>query len=423
MHRYSSFTLLLLALWLCPAPAAGADTAQLYDAWRNRVVQVQVIDLHAGSKAGIGSGFAAGRDGWIVTNYHVIAELVNQPGRYAARYLHDSGQQGELHILAVDAVHDLALLEASDLRAAPLELAAAGLPKGSRLYSMGYPFDIGLTIVEGTFNGMLEKSLYERLHFTGSINPGMSGGPALNPLGEVVGVNVATAGNQVSFLVPVDYVAALLRQASGLPAAEDELTAMVTAQLLENQQRIAAPLLRAELPRAGLGSYTVPGGMATFVNCWGNSRDDSEEELASVSYHCETEDDIYLSGTLSTGIIRYEHEVLATDSLHPMRFYRHLENRSYYPVLRLQGDEATVSNYRCHSDFIDMSGLALKATFCVRNYLQLQGLFDAYLDITSLEAPREALQSTLLLAGFSWENLTALSSRFIRSISRGDGVE
>ena len=51
--------------------------------------------------------------------------------------------------------------------------------------------DIGLTIVQGSFSGRLQRSLYDRLHFTGSINPGMSGGPALNAQGAVVGVNVA----------------------------------------------------------------------------------------------------------------------------------------------------------------------------------------------------------------------------------------
>ena len=44
---------------------------------------------------------------------------------------------------------------------------------------MGNPLDLGFTIVEGTYNGFVEKSYNPRMHFTGAINPGMSGGPAV----------------------------------------------------------------------------------------------------------------------------------------------------------------------------------------------------------------------------------------------------
>ena len=159
---------LVVLLWSPLAFAQAADTAELYAQWRDRVLQVQVIDRQADTKAGIGSGFFAGRSGWIVTNYHVIAELLNQPGQYKARFLAEGGVEGDLELLMVDAVHDLALLRTVDLSKPALALGGSKPPKGTRLYSMGYPYDIGLTIVEGTYNGMLEKSLYEKLHFTGS---------------------------------------------------------------------------------------------------------------------------------------------------------------------------------------------------------------------------------------------------------------
>ena len=67
--------------------------------------------------------------------------------------------------------------------------------------------------------------------------------------------------------------------------------------------------------------------------------DDEEDELALVYYRCQTQDDIFLSSSLTTGIIRYQHDLVSTDRLHPMRFYHQLENRGYYPQLRLDGDE------------------------------------------------------------------------------------
>jgi S1-C subfamily serine protease len=246
------------ALMLCwvslglQAQPAGADTPDIYSLWRDRVVQVQVIDQQAQSKAGIGSGFFAGEPGWVVTNYHVIADIASQPDRYHARYLDEGGHEGRLELLAVDAVHDLAVLRAENLAPDRLQLSTAPPPKGSRLYSLGYPFDIGLTIVEGTFNGLWEKSLYEKLHFTGSINPGMSGGPVLDASGYVVGVNVSTAGDQVSFLVPAKYAGRLIESTRAAPVEADALGQSVANQLLQNQETISAGLLAGEIPRTRL---------------------------------------------------------------------------------------------------------------------------------------------------------------------------
>lgn len=416
-----------LLILLCLVFSAGTHaqviapaTSEVYSLWRDRVVQVQVIDQQAKSKAGIGSGFFAGNPGWIVTNYHVISDLANQPGRYRARYLAEDGKEGNLELLSVDAVHDLAILRASDIFPTPLHLATEAPPKGSRLYSLGYPYDIGLTIVEGTYNGMLEKSLYEKLHFTGSINPGMSGGPSLNSAGEVVGINVSTAGNQVSFLVPVKFARELIDSTGFEADGANLLGESVAAQLAQNQESISTGLLAAEVPQTSLNGYRVPGALAPWINCWGNSQEDRPDELSHVYYRCQTQDDIYLSHELNTGIIRYQHDLMSTDRLHPMRFYKQLEKRGYYPNLRLDGDELSVTNYECDSEFIEQAGMTLKATFCVRGYRKFAGLYDSYLTLTSLVDNAEALQSTLVLAGFSWVNITGLSERFIQSIGRAE---
>ncbi len=404
---------------LQPVPAGDGNTASVYAYWADRVVQIQVVDLQSQSKSGIGSGFIAGQPGWVVSNYHVIAELANQPGQYEAKYLTEDGRSGRLQLLAVDVVHDLAVLLAEGLETQPLALSSAAPPKGTRLYSLGYPYDIGLTIVEGTYNGLLEKSLYEKLHFTGSINPGMSGGPALNPAGEVVGINVSTAGNQVSFLVPSGFVARLIADTTGQAPDQDALNAMITRQLQHNQQRISETLLASTEPVTTLDGYTVPGALADYINCWGNSQQDWRDDLSQVYYRCQTQDDIFLSGALYTGVIRYQHDLLSTENLHPLRFYRQLEQRSVYPQLRLDGDEQSVTNYQCQTGFLDESGLVFKSTFCVRRYLNFTGLYDSYLTLTSLNEQQAALQSTLVLAGFSWANTERLGTRFISSIRQG----
>ncbi|HET6565131.1 MAG TPA: serine protease [Xanthomonadales bacterium] len=401
---------------LAHAQPRSADTADLYDSWSNRVLQIQIIERQSQSKAGIGSGFLAAPDGMVITNYHVIADMANHPGDYEARYLAANGEWGSLELVNVDVVHDLAVLRNPDLQLVPLQISS-GLPRqGTRLYSMGFPYDIGLTIVEGTYNGLLEKSLYERMHFTGSINPGMSGGPVLNQQGEVIGINVATAGNQVGFLVPAKFASQLLKN-SGTEAIDSAgLNAEISRQLQDNQAHIATSLLAENLVLTQLNDYRVAGELADWMSCWGNSLQNGDDELKQVYYQCQSQDDIYLSAELNTGVVRFQHDLISAKDIHPLRFYRQLQQRSHFPQLRLEGSKETVSRYFCQSGFVEHESLDFKSTFCVRSYRKLDGIYDGFLFLTSLVDNHEALQSTLVLAGFSWENLTRLSEGFVKSI-------
>jgi S1-C subfamily serine protease len=64
----------------------------------------------------------------------------------------------------------------------------AACPRASASTPIGNPLDLGFTIVEGTYNGLVDKSYDERIHFSGSINPGMSGGPVAAATGASSGV-------------------------------------------------------------------------------------------------------------------------------------------------------------------------------------------------------------------------------------------
>jgi serine protease Do len=79
---------------------------------------------------------------------------------------------------------------------------------------MGNPLDVGFAVAEGSYNGPVERSFLATLFFGGSLSPGMSGGPALDEQGRLIGVNVAARrdGEQVSFLVPAEPVRALIER-------------------------------------------------------------------------------------------------------------------------------------------------------------------------------------------------------------------
>ena len=235
------FFSLVLALGLLfsqgSSVAVEPETApQLYDQVRESVFQIRVIEKASGNKSSTGSGFPVGDAGLIATNYHVVSSVVLKGKKYRAQVIDHNDTIREARVVAVDVIHDLALLRTEEMVATPLAMANEEPRKGATVYSLGYPFDVGITLVPGTHNGMIDHSAYGRLHFSGALNPGMSGGPALDAQGRVIGVNVATAGNQLSFLVPVSALRAFMNREA--PSGKDAIKRSIGEQLRSNGSRL-----------------------------------------------------------------------------------------------------------------------------------------------------------------------------------------
>ena len=412
---FSTFLLTLLLIVSGPVVLAE-ETARIFAAYKDQVLQVRMVDRATDTKAGIGSGFRVSPDGYIITNFHVIAELIYNPDRYYAEHLLEDGSKGALVLRAIDVIHDLALMRTEDPTSEYFRIEPDQPRKGERLYAFGNPHDLGLTIVEGTYNGLLEKSIYDKIHFTASINPGMSGGPTINPEGRVVGVNVATAGNQLSFLVPAKYVTALLDKETDNQPGDVDFTATARDQLLANQASYVERLLSTPLEQVEMNNFVVPGRVAAFISCWGDTqqKDDALYEWALQS--CSTSDDLFLSDSQSSGVISFTHELFSTKELDPIRFFGFLQQRFHTHRRRVDADETMVTNYDCETGFVKHNQVHSKVVFCLRGYKKFDGLFDAFMKASALTRADEALQSTLTLAGVSYENAIRLSRAFLNSI-------
>jgi len=417
LYKAGIHSILFCLLWLAALPAP-AETQQIFSRYQDRIVQVRILESSSGAKAGVGSGFVASASGLIVTNYHVIADLVHKPEQYRGEVLTATGRVAPLRLINFDVVHDLALV-ATDLKfAGHLALATGHLEIGQRLYSIGTPLDLGFTIVEGTYNGLLEHSLYEKIHFTGSINPGMSGGPALLPDGRVVGVNVATAGNQVSFLVPADYVLALLGRTKTLESMDhDAAYANLSAGLMANQARYMQRLLAGPLATTTLGNYSVPGRIAPFMRCWGDADRNPENVYEQVTQQCSSEDDIYLSRGQQTGVIHFQHNYFVGRNINRFRFFSLYQAQFNMPYERVQAAQEDVSRFACHTDFVDHGGLSFKAALCLRRYKKLPGLYDAVLRAATLNQNTRGVQTTLVMAGVTADNARLFARRYLESFT------
>jgi serine protease Do len=405
-----------------PLPVATLPPAthELFERLKGRVVQVRIIERRSGTRSSIGSAFFVSAEGHAITNYHVISSIVHQPEDYSAELVRN-GNDAEavpVRVVDVDVVHDLAVIRQDAPVKDWFELAAKEPPQGTRLYAMGNPHDLGTTIVEGTYNGLVQDALYEKVHFSGAINPGMSGGPTVTGEGRVAGVNVATMGNQLGFLVPVVHARELLERArqakeGGSPA----LLAVVGSQLMDNQQRITERLLAAPLPTQSLGDYRVPGRWLPFLKCWGDTPHEPEKPYTITSYQCSSEEDLYLSTEHRTGVVAYDHAFVSSEQLGPLRFSALYTAHFSNDAGGVEATKEDVTNFRCREEFVKVGGLPARAALCLRAYKKFPGLYDLSLRAATLDASTSGVQTSLDLAGFSADNARALARRYLEALA------
>jgi hypothetical protein len=416
MRARRSVALSLLGAALLGAQNQTRDSDVIFERHSPAVVQVRIVQLDSGGKASIGSAFAVASGRRLITNFHVVSEVVHHPDRYRAELL-DGEAARAVTLLAFDVVNDLAVLEPEVPHGASLELGAVPLRKGTRLYALGNPFDLGLSIVEGTHNGLLEHSRYRRIHFTGSLNPGMSGGPTLVADGSVAGVNVATAGNQVSFLVPAGAVRELLDRtlAAGFSPVADA-TEELRRQLDEYQAEYIGDLLARPLELVKMGPYAAPTRPAPYFNCWGDSLHEDDDRYEAFAHHCTTDDGVFVSRERTLSIVNLQHQHVRSSELTPSQFYALLGQFFENNHSSLWGSEDDLTEFRCRTRFVRSAGLVLKTSFCARRYLVLSGLYDVVFKAAALGQRDAGFDTALVLSGVSLENAERLARRHLEAL-------
>ena len=403
-----------------PVWSADPSADQVFARYQDQVVQIRVLDASSGSQTTVGSGFVVSATGQVITNYHVISPLIHKPDRYRAEIAHSDGYRSSLALLDFDAIHDVALVRTDRPQPAYFRFGSEPVAKGTRVYSIGNPRDFGMTIVEGTHSGLMEETLNENIHFTGSLNPGMSGGPAVVADGSVVGVNVATSGNQVSFLVPAKFARRMLLSQRDAEAGEQEQAwlSKLRDQMLAHQETYLQKIFSSEWPTTALGPYRVPGKIAAFIRCWGDSQQRDEWLYKITTQTCSFEDSVFLTHDLHSGTLRFSHTYISSEQLNRFRFYGLYQDRfSEVHSAARYGNEEHVGSLSCVDDLVERNNLKMKTVFCIRGYKKLQGLYDSILRVATLDRNHAGLQSTVTLTGVSFQNALAFGKRFLQTVA------
>ncbi len=198
-----------------------------------------------------GSGFVIDKDGYIVTNAHVVEGADNVTVSFT-----ENGESIAAQVKGVDRSTDVAVLKIDASKVKNLTTIPLGdsskAQVGDPVIAIGNPFGLSRTVTTGIVSG-LQRQIQAPNGFTisnviqtdAAINPGNSGGPLLDANGRVIGINsqIQTGGGQgsvgIGFAVPINTVKDEL---SKLKAGESVERAFLGVQMQRVDSQLAQDL-------------------------------------------------------------------------------------------------------------------------------------------------------------------------------------
>jgi S1-C subfamily serine protease len=257
---------------------------QQVDFWTRNVFEVP---------AGTGSGFLWDERGHVVTNFHVVKDVVE--GGKATVALGDESYDAS--VVGAAPEQDLAVLriDAPREKLRPIRVGtSADLEVGQKVFAIGNPFGLDYTLTTGIVSALGRSiqslggaTIFDVIQTDAAINPGNSGGPLLDSAGRLIGVNTAIyspsgASAGIGFAVPADTVSRIIpeliahgrvvRPRLGI-GTDERLSAFVTRRLgvegalvrdvYRGTGAAAAGLRGTEL---GRGGRVVPGDVIQEID-------------------------------------------------------------------------------------------------------------------------------------------------------------
>jgi S1-C subfamily serine protease len=204
------------------APPLAEDDGPALDAYSRTVASVAdkmgsavcLIEVRRSARGGHGSGFAISPDGLVITNSHVVRGAAEIVARFP------DGRAFPSRVIGEDPATDVALLrvEAGDVPYARLGQSGA-LRVGQIAIAIGNPLGFQTTVTAGVVSALgralpsaTGRMIDDVIQTDAALNPGNSGGPLLNSLGQVIGVNTAIipGAQGICFAVAIDLVSVVI---------------------------------------------------------------------------------------------------------------------------------------------------------------------------------------------------------------------
>lgn len=219
------------AALVASTPAMAKTPSQVFEEVSASVVVEEVYDA-SGTQIGQGSGVTIA-PGEVATNCHVLKDA----DRLQVRH----GQvRHQARVRLSDTERDLCQIAAAGLTARPAAIGATKVLKvGSRVYAVGAPKGLELTLSEGIVSGLREVAGGRFIQTTVPISPGSSGGGLFDENGALVGLTTfyVSEGQNLNFALPVEWLSELHpRHKVQTPAKDSAVGWLAKALALQSEQ-------------------------------------------------------------------------------------------------------------------------------------------------------------------------------------------
>lgn len=176
-------------------------------------------------QSGMASGFIWNKEGYVVTNYHVIQQankvaVTLQKGKTVQAKIIGALPRKDIAVLKIEDTS--ALEELHQFKQFPLA-DSSQLQVGQQTIAIGNPFGLDRTLTTGVISALgrevpgIAGNIRDMIQTDASINPGNSGGPLLNSQGQLIGMNTlifsrsgGSAG--IGFAVPTNDIKRIVEQ-------------------------------------------------------------------------------------------------------------------------------------------------------------------------------------------------------------------
>ncbi len=392
---------------------------KLYEKVQSQVLVVKTATSEDSPRRSYGSGWVYSVDGLLVTNFHVVSEAFSTSDIYKI-FVGQDDQWQTAKIVNVDVTHDLALLKVPNKFKSSLKISNKNMAVGDRVYSLGLPQDLNMSIIEGVFNGFISNGPYEQIYLSTALNSGMSGGPTIDREGNVIGVNVAylNESQNLSFAVPAKYIADLVK-----PLKTDDLKKVVKGQLLDVQNRLTMNELRKTK------SVSLPGWEimkpSDGLKCYSDRRLENEKYFEESFRYCYLPLSSYLTDDVSTGTYEVHFRIIQNKTLNNLQIFSLMEG-IYNDGFSFWHDRATyseewptVTKNDCGEYLMtNKNDIPLKINFCNNAYVDYPGLYQSDVKLVTLLNHSSTLFVFIRFLGFEKENIKDVLKAYLQSIRK-----
>ena len=179
----------------------------------------------------------------LVTNKHVVDDGL-------AFRIHQNGKTWAALITHIDSRHDLCRLRVEGLNGKPVSVRISStLAIGERVYAIGAPEGLELTLSEGLISGLREIDGTRVVQTSAAISPGSSGGGLFDSQGRLIGITTfyAKEGQNLNFALPAELIASL----GDHPVSEEAIHPKENPEFSALTEELALLQLAQEWLRAG----------------------------------------------------------------------------------------------------------------------------------------------------------------------------